>query len=108
MSIPAAFSFREIFRGNRRDFSDLDDMGDRGTGPSFAESQCAGDSSTLLIDPSGRDFRGSSLMASTYEEILVTRAAKRLRIGGRQAQIKATVGSVVLQVINLRASPLPE
>lgn len=47
-------------------------------------------------------------MAPTYEDTLATGAAKSLRIGGRQAQIKATVGSVVLQMMNLRAIPRSE
>lgn len=94
-----------------REFSNLDDIDDfcdGGTELSFAKLRFARDSSTLLIDSSGWGFRRSSLMGLTYEDALAIRLVKSLRIGGRQAQIKATVGSVVLQMMNLRAIPCPK
>lgn len=84
----------------------MSDIGDKGTGLSFAAGlHLAGDNSSLL-DPSGWVFRTPSLVALRYEGILPTRALKRLPIVVRQAQIRATVGSVVLQMIKLRAFPL--
>lgn len=38
-----------------------------------------------------------------YEQILLTPVANNLRVMGRQAHIRATAGSVVLQMIKLRA-----
>lgn len=81
---------------------------DREALTSCADLRFAGDSPAMLIDPSRWELRSSSLTAPTYEDALAARAMKSLRIGGRQAQIKATSGSVVLQIIKLRAIPLSE